>query len=315
MRMPATRRLLALSAAAGVLVAAGPALAQPDGPYEYARPAPQGEVVFRSDPMVQDLPALPPLPVDSDAAEIPVPPLPPVPVPPVPAAPAAVPPPIIAAAPVAPPTPYAPTAYAPSAYHAPSVAYPVAPDYAPQPYPLPGYAHAAPVGFDRDRWLDDCRDRIRGVSRQERGGVIGGLLGAITGGVIGNRAWGAERLAGTLLGGGVGALAGLAVGSAIGAAGDRRADDECAWYLDRHMSQAYPGGYPGYAGYAHPGYGYGPAGYALVPVLVAVPQRRVVREIVTEEWIDEPVRTRSIPPRRHHAAPAGDKRVKLIKGN
>ena len=35
----------------------------------------------------------------------------------------------------------------------------------------------------------------------------------------------------------------------------------------------------------------------------------------TEEWIDEPVRTRSIPPRRHHAAPAGDKRVKLIKGN
>ena len=72
--------------------------------------------------------------------------------------------------------------------------------------------------------------------------------------------------------------------------------------------------YPGY-GYGYPGsaYGYGYSGYALVPVLVAVPQRQVVRETVTEEWVDEPVRSRSVP-RHHHAAPRADKRIKLIKG-
>ena len=180
--------------------------------------------------------------------------------------------------------------------------------------PPMGYRPVAP--FDRDAWLADCRERIRGVGREERSGVIGGLLGAAAGGVIGNRAWDSERLAGTLLGAGVGGLAGLAIGSAIGAAGDRRREDECAWHLDRYLA----GGYPRHA-YGHPGYGHAFAGYgyptvAYVPVLVAVPQRAVVRETVTEEWIDVPVRSRSHGHgkviRTH--APAPDKRVKYTKG-
>ena len=104
-----------------------------------------------------------------------------------------------------------------------------------------------------------------------------------------------------------------AIGTAIGAAGERRREDECALYLDRYTAEGY--GYPGY-GYGYPGYGYGYGGYALVPVLVAVPQRQVVRETVTEEWVDVPVRSRSIPPRRHPApAPRQTKPTKYIKAN
>lgn len=290
MHVPISCRLLTLSAAAGVLSGASPAAAQgvpplpePSFPYEYAAPAAEDEVVFRSDPVVQDFP----LPRHAVPAMPDAPPLPP-------------------------PAYGAATAYPPAHLpYAPPVAY--AP---PSAYPAPGYAHSSPPRFDRARWLEDCHDRIRGVDRDERASVIGGLLGAITGGVIGNRVADGERLGGTLLGGGIGGLAGMAIGSAIGAAGDRRRDDECAWYLDSYMAQpapyaAYSHGY-GYPGHGY-GYGYGYAGYTLVPVLVAVPQRQVVREIVTEEWVDEPVRSRSIPPRRHHAAPRGDKRIKLIK--
>ena len=67
-------------------------------------------------------------------------------------------------------------------------------------------------------------------------GVIGGLLGAVAGGFIGNRVWDSQRLGGTLLGAGLGGIAGAAAGSAIEAADDRRSDDECALYLDRHMA-------------------------------------------------------------------------------
>lgn len=288
MRLPARRRLLARSTAVVALVAAGPALAQgmpplpePGSTYEYAAPAPRDEMVFTSEPVVQD--AHPPMEMHRHhASERAGPPLPPPP----------------AYAPAYAPLPPAPYGAPPMMHGAPS-------PYQPHGYPMPPQ-------FDRARWLDDCHDRIRGVSRKERAGVIGGLLGAITGGVIGNRAWDSERLAGTLLGGGIGGLAGLAIGSAIGSSGDRRTEDECAWYLDRYMAQ--PGAYSGHAyGYGYPGYGY--AGYTLVPVVVAVPQRQVVREIVTEEWIDEPVRSRSISRRhQHRAAPVADKRIKLIKG-
>lgn len=178
--------------------------------------------------------------------------------------------------------------------------YPYAPPYAAPHYP-------APARFDREAWLADCRERIRGVNREDRGGVIGGLLGAVAGGVIGNRSWDRERLAGTLLGAGVGGLAGIAIGSAIGAAGDRRREDECAWHLDRYIDAGH--GYPG------SGYGHGYPAFAYVPVLVQVPQRAVVREYVTEEWIDEPVRSRSVPRSKiilQPAPPAG-KRSKLIK--
>jgi hypothetical protein len=147
--------------------------------------------------------------------------------------------------------------------------------------------------------------------------VIGGLLGAGVGGVIGNRAWDSERLAGTLLGAGVGGLAGVAIGSAIGAAGDRRRDDECAWQLDRYMVGSHAAGGYSHSGYApgYHGYGYGHPVIAYVPVLVAIPQRAVVRETVTEEWGDAPARHHTQPyrraPRVH--APAADKRIKYTK--
>jgi hypothetical protein len=306
MRMPACRRPLVLSAA-GALALGMPSLAQAQDNYEYAQPAPDDGVVFRSDPVIQGeaVPPPPPAPYEEfpapDATDLPppVPPMPPVPpVPPVPDY----------AQPIAPPPGYAPP---------PPVAYGGQQAYA-APYQGYGYGTPMPAQFDRDAWLEDCNDRIRGLDRKDRAGVIGGLLGAVAGGVIGNRVWDSKRLAGTLIGAGVGGLAGVAVGSAIGAS-ERRRDDECALYLDRYMAGGYGGpAYPGY-GYGYPGsaygygYGYGYGGYALVPVLIAVPQRQVIRETVTEEWVDEPARGRSVP-RHHHAAPRPDKRIKLIKG-
>jgi hypothetical protein len=304
MRMPVCRRTLALSVAAGALVLTTPAIAQDAGGYEYAQPAPDGEVVFRSEPVIQGAAVLPPPPpaIDYQApepADLSAPPVPPVP--PVPAAPPvayhqAVPPPL-------------PPAYAP-----PAPGGHVAAPGAHAPWPGYGYPVAAAPQFDRDAWLDDCHDRIRGVDRKDRAGVIGGLLGAVAGGVVGNRAWDSERLAGTLIGAGVGGLAGVAIGSAIGAASERRHDDECALYLDRYLAGGYPApAYPGYGygyGYGYPAYGYG--AYTMVPVMIAIPQRQVIRETVTEEWVDEPVRRRPIT-RPRHAPPPGDKRIKIIK--
>ena len=297
--MRLTARPLLLSASLAAAAFGTPALAQSADSYEYAQPAPDAGVVYESREVVQGEPAAPP-PVQHveviERAEAPLPPAPPLPpVPPMPPiAHHPLPPPHVTYAP--PPPPYVEGAY-------------------PVPYPPQAYPSAMPAGFDRDRWLADCHDRIRGVDARDRGGVIGGLLGAIGGGVIGNRAWDHHGTAGTLLGAGVGGLAGLAIGSAIGAASERRHDDDCAYYLDEYMA-GYPGvatnqGYGAYPGYGYAGYGYG--GYALVPVLVAVPQRQVIRETVTEEWVDEPVRARSIPARRHHAAPAPAPQDKYIK--
>ncbi|WP_194955748.1 glycine zipper 2TM domain-containing protein [Tsuneonella amylolytica] len=206
----------------------------------------------------------------------------------------------------------------------------------PGSYPAP-YPAAAGPRFDRSAWLDDCQARTRGLSkREERASVITGLLGAVAGGVIGNRAYDSERLAGTLIGAGVGGLAGLAIGAAIGAAGKIKRSDECSWYLDRYMGggfgahgYAYSAGYPGYGaaggyGYGYNyGYEYGYGGVAYVPVLVAVPQQQVVRETVTEEWVDVPVRARTIQRTRtkavHHPAPVrhtktvSDKRIRYSK--
>jgi len=289
--MTATRRSLALSAAAVALASAAPAAAHPGSDYEYAHPAPRGPVVFESEAVVQ------PLPHDAPMAEDYV---------------------------------YE-REMVEESYPAPHGAlpppgYPAAPGAYGAPYPY--HANAGPMmppQFDRDTWLARCNDRIRGVNRKDRAGVIGGLLGAVAGGVIGNRAWRSERLAGTLLGGGVGALAGLAIGSAVGAAGERRREDDCAWHLDRYMADypapgygqpGYSYGYPAY-GHAAPGYGYGYGGYMLMPVIVAVPQRQVVRETVTEEWVDVPVRERTVNRTRtiHRPAPAPDKRIRYIKGN
>lgn len=289
------RHLLSFGIAAGALSFALPALAQdapsPDGSYEFAEPAPQMPPMPPLPPMH---PAPPPVVVQTQPTVQPVP-APMAPAAPVPvvrreeyihqAAPAPLPHPLALPAP--------PVAYAYPG--GPAVApYPAAP-YPPQAYAAPGYppqAWGPPPGFDRGAWLDECHERTRGLAPRDRGGVIGGLLGAITGGVIGNRSWRSERLAGTLLGAGVGGLAGLAIGTAVDAATRRRHDDECAYYLDRYFA---PQGY-GYAGY---GYGY-PQYYTMtyVPVLVAVPQRAVVRETVTTEWVDQPAPARRVIERR-----------------
>lgn len=270
-----THRRFALAAAIGALASAATAAAQPSEPYEYAEQADEATVIYRDDPVIQPVPA--PLPPPVSAPVLAPPPLPPIAHPPV--------------------------------HHA-VPGYPV---HAPPPPPM---AHARVPPFDREAWLRHCRERIRGLRPADRASVIGGLLGAGVGGVIGNRAFDSERLGGTLLGAGIGGLAGLAIGAAIGAASERRREDECAWHLDRYMAGGHPGqghGYPGhYPGY-YAGYHYGYPAIAYVPVLVAVPQRAVVRETVTEEWSDVPVRRRSIIRERAPAAPppSGDKRTKI----
>lgn len=52
------------------------------------------------------------------------------------------------------------------------------------------------------------------------------------------------------------------------------APDECAAYLFQHDAR-----------WQHMGYGYGPV--ILVPIMVPVEQRAVMREYVTEEWVEE----------------------------
>lgn len=282
-------RSITLTLATSTLAFTSPALAQQDA----------SGAVYQSNPVIQPLPVLDPPP----------PPAPPLPPPP--------------------PAPEPVETFEEETYTAPPIrsdhanGYPDHYRQAPYPgsypgaypgqYPYPMAHHSAPQHFDREAWLADCRERIRGVDRKDRGGVIGGLLGAVAGGVIGNRAWGSERLAGTLLGAGVGGLAGIAIGAAVGAAGERRREDECAWHLDRHMAS-----FPQGPAYGYPSYGYGYPAIAYVPVLVQVPQRAIVREYVTEEWVDGPARSETITEttvvRQPASAPRADKRIKLIKG-
>lgn len=289
--MLARHLVLTLSAAVGALAVAAPAAAQ-DTPYPH-----DADVAYSAEPMVQPLPGAP---------------LPPPPAPPVELIEREV----TTIAPP-PPPPVSPMAHhgGPMMHHGGPMMH----------HPGPMMAHRGPA-FDRAGWIANCRERIRGVGSDERASVIAGLLGAAVGGVVGNRAWDSERLAGTLIGAGVGGIAGLAIGAAIDAAGKRKRGDECALYLDAYMAgPAY--GAPGYAwGYGYPAggygynYGYGYT-YAMMPVMVAVPQRAIVHETVTEETYDVPVRSRTITRVRtrhvQHAAPAprADKRVKLIKGN
>lgn len=299
-------RPLARSVAAGAIAFAAPTLAQngpgPEMTYEYAVPA-QGGVIHDSAPVVQAAPS-PPMerhnangpayqvetgrtiahPPHHHAAQVP-PPMP---------------------APMAHPGHMAQHSY--------------------QPYVAPN--------FNRGDWLSHCRRQVRGVrSSDDRAKVITGLLGAVAGGVAGNRVSPRNRLSGTLIGAGIGGIAGIAVGAAIDGLSRRDRDDECTAYLDHYMrggfggpSYAYGYGQPGYGygyggtgfnhGYGYNyGYGYGYGAVAYMPVLVAVPQQQVVREYVTEEWIDVPVRTRTITKTKviRHSAPAPASRTKLIK--
>lgn len=176
--------------------------------------------------------------------------------------------------------------YPPMRYAAPIPSgHPVgAPVYFPQAgYPGGGVQY--PGGYEqdqfaRDGWLEECRARyVGGDGRGERRGrTIGALVGAAAGGLIGNRAAGrGDRLLGTAIGAGVGGLAGAAAGSAIGGSSDSRESlDECEAFLIQHEAQ-----------WRQTNYGYGPV--MLVPIMVPVEQRAVVREYVTEEWAEEEV--------------------------
>jgi len=173
----------------------------------------------------------------------------------------------------------------------------------------------APVVFEREQWLEECRRRTSGRSEKEKGGIIGSLLGAVAGGILGNRIAGSgERLAGTLIGAGTGGLGGLLLGNLIGG-GKKNDRYDCDAALDSYLSQygqpgavrtiAHPGGYPahGYPGYApaytgHYGYsascGCQQAQVVWVPIRTEVRQRVIVRETVREERIPG---ARIIPPR------------------
>ena len=193
------------------------------------------------------------------------------------------------------------TVYPGAAY--PGAMYPSQAMGAPIYFPQGGYPAGAmpyPGGFQhdqigRDEWLEECRARYDGRNGrgENRGRAIGAVLGAAAGGLAGNRIAGrGDRLAGTLLGAGVGGLAGAAAGSAIGESSDRRdAVDECEAYLVQHEAR-----------WQHMSYGYGPV--MLVPIMVPVEQRAVVREYVTEEWVDEQVMVKVPGKKIIRAAPA-----------
>ncbi len=192
-------------------------------------------------------------------------------------------------------------------HHAPHA--PIAHALPPHPYPVPHQ----PV-LEHEQWLAECRDRLHRVGRRDDGRVGGGIIGGLLGGVIGNRVARGDRLAGTIIGAGVGGLAGVAVGSAIDAAARERdhdrAADECELYLEDYLARYAP--YAGQAlGYAH---GY-PVQMTYVPVLVMVPQRAVVRETVTEEWVDVAAPARRTIHRRDTPAPTPANRTKRVKGN
>jgi hypothetical protein len=197
------------------------------------------------------------------------------------------------------------------------------PGYAPQYYPAQGYPMAytpAPVVFERQQWLDECRRRTRGRNNDDTGLIIGGLLGAIAGGVAGYEIAGVgDRVLGAVLGAGGGGLIGGLLGSLIGG-GKKKNRYDCEAALDGYLTQY---GAPGTRiasreiAYA-PSYGYGyPASYsyayAPAPQMVMVQvqseqqQQVVVRETVREETYTVPGTSRIIP------APAPRPSPKMIK--
>lgn len=196
------------------------------------------------------------------------------------------------------------------ARYIPAPATPAAAHYAPPAY--------APVVFERQQWLDECRRRTKGRDKDDTGAIIGGLLGAIAGGFAGYEIAGVgDRVLGTVLGVGGGGLIGGLLGSLFDGDDDEDRYD-CEAALDTYLS-AY--GTPGthiaareipYAPYPM-SYGY-PMAYAYAPppqmVMVQVrrdmPQQVVVRETVREERYTVPGAVRVIP--------APQPSPKMIKG-
>ncbi len=178
--------------------------------------------------------------------------------------------------------------------------------YAPQM----GYA---PVVFERDQWIEECRRRTKDQGKDDTGLIIGGLLGAIAGGFAGYEIAGAgDRVLGTALGVGGGGLIGGLLGSIFDGDDDEDRYD-CEAALDSYLSHyGAPGprvasreiAYPAH-GYSY-GYGY-PAGYSygytyapppqmvMVPVRTEVQQQVVVRETERYETYTVPGAAREIP--------------------
>lgn len=212
----------------------------------------------------------------------------------------------------------------PAAPAAPHQGYapPHAPAHAPMHAYAPQMAYAAPVVFERQQWIDECRRRTKGQNRDDTGTIIGGLLGAIAGGFAGYEIAGVgDRVLGTVLGVGGGGLIGGLLGSLFDGDDEDRYDCEAA--LDSYLSQyGAPGpriasreiAYPAQAyGYGYPaGYSYGytyapPPQMVLVPVRTEVQQQVVVRETERFETYTVPGAAREIP------APAPRPSPKMIK--
>ena len=197
----------------------------------------------------------------------------------------------------------------------PAPAAPAAPQQAYAPAPAYGYApqmaYAAPVVFERQQWIDECRRRTKGQDRDNTGRIIGGLLGAVAGGFAGYEIAGVgDRVLGTVLGVGGGGLIGSLLGSIFDGDDDEDRYD-CEAALDSYISQyGTPGtrmasreiAYPAQAyGYGYPaGYSYGysyapPPQLVLVPVETRVQQQVVVRDTERFENYTVPGAVREIP--------------------
>ncbi len=333
MTMTIRQSFAAGTALVAITVAASPALAAQEmsyeqQAYEFAQPLPVEQVqpIFTSNPVVQAVPAHPPVAYETYQREVEI------------EAPA------IYHTPArhteqgpaysqhaSQPVPQQHTQYpAPQAQQ--SYPAPAAPQYHPPqrhshtayPQQQPASHHGQYGGpplppapsFDRSGWLNNCEDELR--LRKERSGTAGGLLGAVAGGIIGNRVADSERLGGTLIGAGIGGLAGLAIGSAIGSVVKGNPYlRECKAYLENWEQ----------SGYGQQGYAHGYQAYSYVPAMAYVTtypiERPVVREYVTEEWVDVPVEHveyetvtvhRAAPKAVRYTKQKPAKRVKYIKG-
>lgn len=176
-----------------------------------------------------------------------------------------------------------------------------------------------PVVFGRTQWIEECRRRTAGQSRNNVGTIIGALLGAIGGGVGGNLLVGAgDKVLGTVVGAVGGGLGGGLIGSLFN--GRKRNRYDCEAALDAYMSQGVPvqriaSREIGYQAYAPPAfgypvmmqptyaYGYAPPQQVLVQTQAQQQQQVVVRETVREEMV--PGAARVIP------APRPTKLIKL----
>jgi hypothetical protein len=178
---------------------------------------------------------------------------------------------------------------------------------APQGHAMPAPSYA-PVVFERQQWLDECRRRTKGRDKDDTGTIILGLLGAVAGGIAGYEIAGVgDRVLGTVLGVGGGGLLGGLIGSLFDGDDDEDRYD-CEAAIDNYLTQyGTPGthiaareiGYAPYPmSYGYPAtYGYyaPPPQMVMVQVRRDVPQQVVVRETVREERYTVPGAARIIP--------------------